>query len=279
MKTGVVDVGGGMRGIYAAGIFDYCMEKKITFDLGIGVSAGSANLASFIAGQEGRNYTFYTDYSLRKEYMGWKNFLKKGYFVNFDYIYGALSNSDGENPLDYPGLMASPCEFVIVATEAETGKPVYFTKNDLKQDEYSIFSASSCVPVVNHPYPVNGKTYFDGALGDSVPIEKAFELGCDKVLLVLTKPAGIPREQGKDLKLGKIMKRKYPESAAKLIKRAENYNNAVAKAKALEKEGRVLILSPDDTCGVDTLKRDKASLEKLYAKGKKDAEKISDWMR
>ena len=56
MKTGVVDVGGGLRGIYAAGVLDYCMEHGIRFELGIGVSAGSANLASYAAGQIGRNY-------------------------------------------------------------------------------------------------------------------------------------------------------------------------------------------------------------------------------
>jgi len=33
VKTGVIDVGGGLRGIYAAGIFDYCMDKGIQFAL------------------------------------------------------------------------------------------------------------------------------------------------------------------------------------------------------------------------------------------------------
>ena len=42
MKIGVIDVGGGLRGIYAVGIFDYCMDHQIHFDLGIGISAGSA---------------------------------------------------------------------------------------------------------------------------------------------------------------------------------------------------------------------------------------------
>ena len=69
MKTGVVDVGGGLRGIYAAGIFDYCMDEGIQFDICIGVSAGSANIASYLAGQRGRNYQFYSEYSFRKEYM------------------------------------------------------------------------------------------------------------------------------------------------------------------------------------------------------------------
>ncbi len=52
MKTGIVDVGGGLRGVYAAGIFDHCLDKNIQFDLCIGVSAGSANVTSYIAGQK-----------------------------------------------------------------------------------------------------------------------------------------------------------------------------------------------------------------------------------
>ena len=40
-KIGVVDVGGGFRGVYAAGVMDYCMDHHIQFDVGIGVSAGS----------------------------------------------------------------------------------------------------------------------------------------------------------------------------------------------------------------------------------------------
>ena len=58
MKTGIVDVGGGLRGVYAAGVFDWCMDRDVWFDLVIGVSAGSANAASYLARQRGRNYTF-----------------------------------------------------------------------------------------------------------------------------------------------------------------------------------------------------------------------------
>ena len=53
-KIGVIDVGGGLRGIYAAGVFDWCMENDVQFDYGIGISAGSANLASYISGQTTR---------------------------------------------------------------------------------------------------------------------------------------------------------------------------------------------------------------------------------
>ena len=62
MKLGVIDVGGGLRGIYAVGIFDYCMDKGIAFDLGIGISAGSANLASYaaVSGAGTINFTWTT---------------------------------------------------------------------------------------------------------------------------------------------------------------------------------------------------------------------------
>ena len=69
MKTAVIDMGGGMRGIYAAGVLDRCMEEDIRFDVCIGVSAGSANLASYLSHQAGRNYVFYTQYAMRKRYM------------------------------------------------------------------------------------------------------------------------------------------------------------------------------------------------------------------
>lgn len=65
---GFIDVGGGTRGIYGAGVLDYCMAHGITADYFIGVSAGAANGASFAAGQKGRNLTYYTEYSFRKEW-------------------------------------------------------------------------------------------------------------------------------------------------------------------------------------------------------------------
>ena len=108
MKTGVVDVGGGLRGIYAAGVFDYCLDRGIQFDYCIGVSAGSANVSSYLAGQKGRNYRFYYQYSFRKRYMGLKDFILKGSYIDLDYIYGTLSNADGEDPLDFQALHNNP---------------------------------------------------------------------------------------------------------------------------------------------------------------------------
>lgn len=279
MKTGIVDVGGGLRGVYATGVLDYCLDEGIRFDLGIGVSAGSANISSFIAGQKRRNYPFYTDYPFRKQYMSLRNFLFKKSYLDLDYIYGTLSNSDGENPLDYQSFIKNPMEFLAVATNAQTGETKYFDKSDLHQDDYSVLKASSAIPFVCHPYEVDGVLYYDGALGDTIPIEKAFEWGCDKVVLLLTKPRDDVRTPDKDIRFAGRIQKKYPYAAERLKQRADQYNRGVALAKEYESQGRVLIIAPDDTCGVDTLTRDKNALKQLYKKGYRDAEEIKSFLK
>lgn len=274
MKTGVIDVGGGLRGVYAAGVFDYCLDTHIHFDLGIGVSAGSANVISYIAGQKKRNYSFYTEYPFRKEYMSLRNLLLKKSYLDLDYIYTTLSNSDGENPLDYQGIMNSKTEYLAVATEAKTGQAKYFDKGDLHQDDYGVLKASCAIPFVCHPYEVCGVPYYDGALGDTVPIKKAFDCGCDKVVLILTKPKDALRTSKMDNILAGRIQKKYPLSAEKLRGCAQQYNSGIALAKEYEKYGKALIIAPDNTCGVDTLTKDFNALNQLYEKGYKDAKKI-----
>ncbi len=278
MKIGVVDVGGGLRGIYAVGVLDYCMDQGIRFDMGIGVSAGSANLASYAAGQRGRNYQFYTEYAFRKQYMSLGNFITKKSYVDMDYVYGTLCRSDGENPLDYPALRDNPMEFYVVATDALTGKPKYFDKGDIRQDDYSVMKASSAIPFVCKPYEIQGAAYYDGALGDPVPVEKAFQLGCDRVVLILTKPESVLRNPKRDEKLAAGIRKKYPAAAEKLCKRAQRYNESVALAQEYARQGKVLIIAPDDTCGVDTLKKDKNSLQRFYNKGYSDGKRITDYL-
>lgn len=278
MKTGVVDVGGGLRGIYAVGVLDYCMDCGIRFDLGIGVSAGSANLASYAAGQRGRNHHFYTEYAFRRQYMSMRNFILRRSFIDMDYVYGTLSRTDGENPLDYGALRDNPMEFYVVAANAQTGQVKYFDKNDISQDDYSVFKASCAIPFVCKPYEVQGIPYYDGALGDPVPVEKAFQLGCERVVVILTKPEAELRSSEKDEKLAAFIRKKYPAAAEKLCRRAQNYNQSVEQAREYVRQGKALILSPDDTCGVSTLSKDKASLQRLYEKGYADGKKITGFL-
>lgn len=278
MKTAIVDVGGGMRGIYAAGVLDYCMDRHITFDLGIGVSAGSANISSFVAGQRGRNFPFYTDYPHRREYMSIHQLLRHHAYLNLDYVYGTLSNADGENPLDFAAMLSNPMEFIAVATNAETGAPVYLTKTDMCQDDYSVLKASSAIPFVCQPYSIGGIACYDGGLSDTVPIQKAFDLGCDKVVLLLTKPIGALQHTKQDMLLAQLVERDYPATAQRLRQRAKQYEDGIALAKQYAAEGRLCIIAPDDTCGVDTLTKDRDASRRFYAKGYRDGRKIPEFL-
>lgn len=278
MRTCVIDVGGGYRGVYAAGVLDYCMQNSIQFNVGIGVSAGSANVSSYGAGQYKRNYQFYTEYGLRKEYASIGNFVKKGSFIDLDYVYSTLSNSDGENPLDYVALIKSPMELFVVSTNAINGEAMFFTKSDLYQDGYDVFKASCAIPFVCKPYWIKGVPYYDGAISDPVPIHKAMELGCEKIVVILTRPEDYKRRAEDDEKQARMICKQYPKAAEQLRKRAKKYNDDVALARTLAKEGKVLIVSPKDTCGVDTLTRDALKLKELYKKGYEDAEKIRDFI-
>ena len=277
MKTGILDVGGGLRGIYGAGVLDRCMEQGVKFDCCIGVSAGSANMCSYVAGQHGRNKPFYQEYSFRPEYMSVKNLLRKHSYLDLEYVYGTLSNAGGENPLDFAALMRDPRELYIVAAEAQTGKARYFTKADLRQDDYRPLMASCCIPVVDQPYFIDGVPYYDGGLADPVPLEKAFALGCDRVAVILTKPVAPERNSRRDAELAKLLQHKYPEAAKGLALRAEHYNKAVRQALKLEQQGSVCVIAPDSTEGMATLTKDKQSLEKMYQKGWHDAEKLIRW--
>ena len=100
MKTGLVVEGGGMKCAYSAGILDRFLDEHITFDYCIGVSAGSANTASYLAGQRGRNLRFYVDHLNEPGYMGVKNLLRTGQFFGLQYIYQTLTNSDGADPIE-----------------------------------------------------------------------------------------------------------------------------------------------------------------------------------
>lgn len=276
MKTGVIDVGGGFRGIYAAGVLDSCLDRGITFDLGIGISAGSANMASFAAGQRGRNYRFYTDYSFRRQYASLGNFLRRRSYVDLDYVYSVLSNRGGEDPLDYPALRDNPMALHVIALNAVTGQTEVFGREDLRQDCYDVFKASSALPWFCRPYVIRGVPYYDGGLGDPVPVKRALDMGCDRVVLILTKPETERRTSRKDQRIASRIRREYPAAAERLCRRAELYNKEVDLAQKYAREGRVLIVAPDDTCGVDTLRRDPESLERLYQKGLQDGQRLAE---
>ncbi len=275
--TGIIDSGGGLRGIYGCGVLDRCLELGVKFDYAVGVSAGSANIASFLAGQKGRNYSFYHDYAFRSEYMGLQNLVRTGSFLGLDYIYGTLTNSDGENPLDNAAMQNSDTRFEIVATDAKTGKAVYFDKADMRPDDYAPLKASCSIPVACPPYVINGVPYFDGGLSDPIPVDRALSNGCKKIIVILTKPVSEKPKQRTVGVASAMLRGKYPMTAKSINTYKERYLSSLALARELEGQGRALVLAPDSTEGLRTVTRDRVALHILYRKGYHDAEKIADF--
>lgn len=272
MTTCLIDVGGGMRDIYGSGVTDCFIDNNINFDYCIGVSAGSANICSYMAGQKGRNYRFYTDYASRREYMSLENYIKNGSYINLDYIYSELSNDGGEDPVDFEAFMNNPSKFYVVVTNAKSGEAEYIEKEQIGKNDLWLFKASSALPVVCKPYMKDGKEYFDGGISDPLPIEKALDLGCDKIVMIIPRP---PQE--KSMELSSFMKpflKDYPAVLDLFSKRPETYNKKLSLIYELRDSGKLILLSPDTDKGLNMLTRDKNKLTEHYLRGYNDANTI-----
>ena len=103
------------------------------------------------------------------------------------------------------------------------------------------------------------------------------------MVLLLTKPEDNIRTPDGDIRLSRMIHRHYPKAAEGLCGRAEAYNHSISLAEQYAKEGKLLIIAPDDTCGVTTLTRDRSEqnhqkLLELYRKGYGDGAKIREFL-
>lgn len=275
---GFIDVGGGMRDVYGAGVLDYCLDNGLDFSYYIGVSAGSANIATFLARQRGRTLRFYRDYAVRKEYMSLSNFIKTGSYVGMDYVYSELSREGGEDALDYGCILRQNKPFYVVATNAENGNAEYFDFLKEKKDEFNSLKASCSIPIACKPYHIGDSFYVDGGISDPVPFKKAFEDGCDKVIVLLTRPVSYRKRHRVHPRLFDMAMKKYPEVGKLLDSSLDKYNDDVEHLQLLEKQGKALIVAPDDCCGVETLTKNRKNIMALYNKGYADGARIESFL-
>ena len=277
---GIIDVGGGMRGSFTAGIYDYILDQGVQpFDYLIGVSAGSGNMVSYLAGQRGRNIRFYLDYAFRREYMSMHNMLRTGSYINLDYPYTILSGPGGEDPVDLEAFNASAARYEAVVTDAATGDPVYYDKALLREGNFDPIKASCAVPGACQPYPVMGRPGFDGGVADPVPYKRALAQGCDRVVVLLTRPADYLRPLLEHQEVMEKALRRWPNAYGALLRRSVRYNTDVAAVKALEQAGKALLIAPSDIAGMATLTKDRAAVERLYHMGYAEGAKVLEFAR
>ncbi|HZK38841.1 MAG TPA: patatin family protein [Clostridia bacterium] len=269
--TGLIDVGGGMRGIYGAGVMDCFLERGIGFDYCIGVSSGSANVASFLSNQKGRNLRFYTLYARDKQYMSLHNWFKTRSYFGLDYIYQTLTNE--LDPIDYDVLLSTESKLKVVATNALDGKPHYFTNKDFQINNCEVLKASCALPAICRPVSVKDTLYFDGGVSDPVPIKKALADGCDKLVVILTRPVDLIKKREKTRNLYPFFLKQYPQIIKALAVRHSVYMDSIKQLLELEKAGKAVIISPTQKSSMTMATKRPDILRGFYKLGYEDAMK------
>lgn len=270
MKTGIVLEGGALRAIFSSGVCDGLLEGGVMPDYLIGVSAGIAYGVSYLSRQPRRNLEVVTRYAPDRRYMGMHNLRdrdNRAYFglkFTFDTIPNELV------PFDYDAFEAYPGQVEAAVTNLNTGKADYLDVP--RRDKFSLVLQATCaMPLMFPIYELNGQPYLDGGIGDAIPWKHALEQGCDRLLVVLTRPRSYLRKPDSTLPLVRKTYRQYPAFVAAMEDRAERYNEDRAALFQAEREGKLKVIAPRSTLGVSRTERDTEKLRLLWAAGYQDA--------
>lgn len=272
MKTGVVFEGGAVRTVYSCGVMDALIEQQVDFDYLVGVSAGIAYGTSFISKQFGRNRELLLKYAADPRYMGFRNMIRPGnrhcYFgLDFGFVELPLRLV----PFDYDAFAKWPGVAEAVVTDLETGRPVY-APLDLNDPNTNLLQASCAMPLLFPIFDVNGIKCMDGGCADAIPWRRALDVGCDRVVVVLTRERGYVRKSESLQPLIEFAYRKYPKFVEIMRTRADRCNADREAMFRAEKEGRLLILAPDSTKDFSRTERDSAKIDALWNQGYRHAQ-------
>ena len=272
MNTCFVLEGGALRGLYTAGVLDYLMDKKVNIDSIIGVSAGALFGVNYFSCQRGRTLRYNLKYCNDKRYMSVRSLLLTGNVVNKKFAYYKLTKE--LDPFDNDTYKKDNKEFYAVVTNVVTGLAEYKKIEDpVKQLED--LRASSAMPMFSRIITIDNNKYLDGAVADSIPINKALEMGYDRIVVVLTQPLGFRKPELTDKKMKKIIKKykKYPKFIKTMFNRPDVYNETLDKIIKLEKDKKIFVIRPSKDIEVDPIKKTKEDLQMIYDVGFNDMKK------
>ena len=265
-KSGLVLEGGGIRGIYTSGVLDAFMENGIEFPYIIGVSVGSCNAVSYMGKNIHRMRDITIDYSGDERYKSVKSMLKNGEYLNSKWIFGELSYDI--YPLDYDAYEKSGATLCVVATNVMTGKPEYFYPTDFRND-CEVIRASCAMPIATKPVQLGKDFYCDGGVADSIPLERAYEDGCEKCVVILTQDINyVKKPMGHEKAIRRILK-KYPLTAEGVLNRHNMYNRERQYIFEQEKKGNALVICPPKPLNCSTLNVTTEQQKEIYNIGYK----------
>ncbi|RRD40441.1 patatin family protein [Leptotrichia sp. OH3620_COT-345] len=269
-KTGLVLEGGGLRGIFTAGVLDFFLEKNMKFDRCIGVSAGSCHACSYLSGQYKRAYNVSVDYLDDKRYCSIYSLIKTGDLFGADFLYREIP--DVLNPIDNETYLKNNIEFQAVITNCRTGKAEYPYINDMRKD-VNYIRASSSLPFLSRMVEIKGEVYLDGGISDPIPIRKSIENGNTKNVIIMTRDRNYRKKQSKLGKISAMIYKKYPELVKLMDTRFSRYNETLKYIYEQEKMGNVFIIQPENPLNLGRIEKNKEKLTNVYNKGYKEAEK------
>lgn len=266
MKTGLVLEGGALRAIFSSGVCDALLDGTIMTDYVVGVSAGIAYGVSYVSKQPRRNLEVVTRYAPDKRYMGMNNLMDKSNrsYFGLKFAYDTIPNE--LIPFDYDTFAAYPGEVEAVVTNLNTGKADYLPV-PRKDKESLLLQASCAMPLLFPIYRINDQPYLDGGAADSIPWQRALDKGCQRVIVVLTRPREYRRKPDQMIRLIRKQYQEYPKFVEAMETRAQRYNENREQLFELEREGKLMVIAPQSTLGVGRIERDTEKLRLLWAEG------------
>lgn len=266
MKLGLVLEGGASRTVFSCGVMDVLLSNKIYADYVIGTSAGIAYGTSYASKQIGRNREVSVKYMSDKRYMGAKYLLnpKNRSYYNLDFVFSDIPNK--EVLFDFDEFSKFPGDVIATVTNLKTGKVEYLPVTADDKD-FTVLRASCALPIMFKPIEIDGEKYLDGGVGDPIPYKRAFEDGCDKIIVILTRQEGYRKENDGSEKLVKLLYGRHPELVSTFLRRAQIYNDSIDALERLKKEGKAIVIRPEKIEGVARTESDPKILESLYQQG------------
>lgn len=273
MKTALILEGGGMKGLYTAGVLDVLMENNIETDIAAGVSAGALFGINYKSKQIGRVLRYNLDYPATSETLGLKSLVKTGDLMNKDFYFNELPYK--LDVMDADTYHSCKTKFFAVVTNLDTGLAEYKEIGSLfDNDCVEYLRASGSLPFLSKPVFVKGVPYLDGGVADSIPVKYFLENGYDKIIAVLTKTVDF-RPQMK-IPFTKIAYKKYPEFAKVLKYRNPYYSEQCAYIDKLEEENKIIVIRPTKNLKIGTIEKNKDKIQELYNLGVSDCKEKLD---